>query len=99
MAVTPVVRNSVSGQQTTHHRGDGNPTRPQQQMKMIGDKHPGKTDSTGVVNYSTKTIQEIVAVCIISKNLTTLNTTSDNVMHRTRRVYPRLPRYHNTIAQ
>jgi len=31
--VTPVVRNSVSGQQTTHHRGDGDPPRPQQQMK------------------------------------------------------------------
>jgi hypothetical protein len=50
---------------------------------MIGNKHPGKADRTGVVNYSTKTIQEIVAVSIISKNLTTLNTTRDNVMHRT----------------
>jgi len=89
----------ISGQQTTHHRGDGNPTRPQQQMKMIGNKGSGKADRTGVVNYSTKTIQEIVAVCIISKNLTTLNTTCNNVMHRTRRVYPRLPRHHYTIAQ
>jgi hypothetical protein len=50
---------------------------------MIGNKHSGKADRTGVVNYSTKTIQEIVAASIISKNLTTLNTTRDNVMHRT----------------
>jgi hypothetical protein len=57
-------------------------------MKMIWNKHPGKADRTGVVNYSTKTIQEIITVGIISKNLTTLNTTRDNVMHRTRRVYP-----------
>jgi hypothetical protein len=66
---------------------------------MIGDKHPGKADRIGVVNYSTKTIQKIVAACIISKDLTTLNTTSDNVMHRTRRVYPRFSRHHHPIAQ
>jgi len=56
-------------------------------MKMIGNKLPGKANRTGVINYSTKTIQEIIEVCIISKNLTTLNTSRDNVMHRTRRVY------------
>jgi len=61
---------------------------------MIGNKHPGKADRPGVVNYSTKTIQEIIAVCIISKKLTTLNTTRDNVMHRTRRVYSWFSRHY-----
>ena len=63
-------------------------------MKVIGNKHSGKADRTGVVNYSTKTIQEIVAVRIISKNLTTLNTTRDNMMHRTWCVYPRFLQYY-----
>lgn len=46
--VPPIKSKSIAGEKAAHDRCDGHRAGLQEQMKMIGDKRPGKTGGGGV---------------------------------------------------
>ena len=53
---------------------------------MIGHQGPGKAGNLALAQNTTKSVQKIIAIGIISENLPTLDTSHNDVLQRTRRV-------------
>ncbi|EKD36717.1 MAG: hypothetical protein ACD_75C01395G0002 [uncultured bacterium] len=67
--------NSIPGHQATHDIGDGSIAGLEQQVKVIGDKHPGKTASRSLLQYLTQAQQKAVPICVIQEDLSPLDAT------------------------
>jgi hypothetical protein len=67
-------------------------------MKVIGHKRPRKTDRFTVGQDTAKSIQKIIAVLIIEKNLSSINAPHNDMVQRTRGVYAGFARHVHNIS-
>ena len=81
----------IPGKQSPHHRCQANRSCPKQEV--IGNKCPRKTAGTGPLNDSTEPIQIIIAIGVVLKNPTTLNSSGRDEMQSPRCIYSRLSRH------
>jgi hypothetical protein len=64
-------------------------------MKVIGHKRPRKTGSFTVDQDNAESIQKIITVGIIKKNLPSINPPHDDMVQRSRGIYAGFSRHVN----
>jgi hypothetical protein len=82
LPVVPKVEpNRMASQQTAHHRGQSRIGRLKEQMEVIGQKCPGiKTWRVRLGKKVAESIEEILAIGFITKDLAPLDASSHDVM-------------------
>jgi hypothetical protein len=60
---------------------------------MIGEKRPSKASCTGLEQEIGEPVQEILAVCVIPKNLSAFNSADDNVVKGAGGIYSSFSRH------
>ena len=90
--------NSIPGHQATHDIGDGSIAGLEQQVKVIGDKRPGKTASRSILQNLTQAQQKAVPICVIQEDLSPLDAAADDVVACTRGVYASLSWHDMKVA-
>ena len=81
--VPQVETDGIARQKPPHDIGNGNKPGAQQNMKVIGHQRPCKTAGLTVAQNTTKPIQKIIAVAVVSENFPALYSSDDDVMQRT----------------
>src|SRR5208337_2082802 len=89
----PVKVPGITAQQAAHNGCDGNIPAFDQQMKMVGNQRPCVTLCLALGKNLTQTTQKTVTILIVAENLPALNTASNNVMQRPRRIYSSFSRH------
>jgi hypothetical protein len=72
--------NSIARHQATHDSGHRRRAGLEQQMKMIRDQGPGKTTGFSFYQNFAKPMDKIVAILIVAKYDSALNSPRDNMM-------------------
>jgi hypothetical protein len=80
--VTPVMRESVAGQQTAHDLRYRNTAGFQQKVEVVGDKRPSATRCPCFFDKRSEPLDEITVVALVKKNGSSLNAPYDYVMQR-----------------
>ena len=98
-AVMPMIElYGIPRRQATHDIGDGSIAGLQQQVKVIGDKRPGKAASRRFLQDHTKAQQKTVPIGVIQKDLSPLDAAADDVVASTRGVYASLSWHDMKVA-
>jgi len=83
-AMTAVMSNSIARHKATHDSGHGRSAGLEQEMKVIRDQRPGKTPGFTFCQNFAKPMDKIVAILIVAKYDSALNSPRNDVVHRTR---------------
>jgi hypothetical protein len=60
---------------------------------MIGQQRPGETSCTGLEQEIGEPVKEILAICVIPKNLSAFNSADDNVVKGAGGIYSGFSRH------
>ena len=77
--MTVIVSSCASGKKPPHDRGNGNKPRSKQNVFVIWQQDPRVASGLGFTQYITYSVQEIIPVQIILKDLFSFNPPDDGV--------------------
>jgi hypothetical protein len=86
-AVAMVEIYGISGQQAPHDGRNGGQAGFEQQMNMVRHQGPGKAWRVRFIKDISKSLDKLISVAVIAKDLTLLDTPKDDVVNRSRRIY------------
>jgi hypothetical protein len=91
--VAPGEADGVAGQQPPHHGGKQSPAGLKQQVDTIEHQHPGKARGAGFIYDRSQTLDPVVTVLVIEKDLAGFDPPDNHVVHRAGGVYAGLTRH------
>ena len=84
--MSAVIPKGITGQKPSHDRRDGNCSRPEQEVKMIGNKCPGIATCFGFFQDTSEASQKIVPVGIAFEYLPSFNASGNDVVEGSRSI-------------
>ena len=97
--MSPVETHRIACQKPAHYRGEGGGSCPPQYVKGICHKRPCKTKSLAFGQDIVESIQKIISVSIIKKNLSSINPPHNDMVQRSRGVYTGFSRHTVQISK
>ena len=85
--MTSIKADGIAGQQSAHNGSNGNIAGPQKQMEMIVQQCPCVTKRFTAADNKRKSIHKIIPVNITYKNLSTFNTSANDMLQRSGGIY------------
>jgi len=96
----PIVPDSITGHQSTHHCREAHPVGPKtkKKMKVIGHEAPSKQLGISLRNQIRKSLEECLSILLVPKDVPALNTTGHHMLKNIRNIKSRASRHRRILV-